>query len=117
MGGLAVSMIGASLIGLAIPALASERSGYTQIAAQDWAGAERMLLAELRTYPARPELMLNLAAVYVRTGRLEQARDLYAAVLKRRAVAMDLPSGEVRSSHALAELALARLPAQVAAAR
>lgn len=109
--------IAAGLIGSTIPAAANERSGYAAIAAKDWAGAERVLLTELKIHPGRPELLLNLAAVYARTGRADRARELYAAVLDRPAIAMDLPSGEVRSSHMLAQVALARAPAELAAAR
>jgi len=119
VGKLVVAVVASTLgfLGSIGPAVANERSGYQAIAARDWTGAERVLLSELRIHPGRPELMLNLAAVYARTGRAAQARQLYAAVLDRPAVAMDMPSGDVRSSHAVAEQALARVPATLAAAR
>lgn len=103
----------AAILGLllafgATEASASDRTGFASIAARDWSAAERTLLAERRIYPRRPELMINLAAVYAATGRDAEAAALYEQVLERPAVAMDTPSGEVRSSHALASAALRR---------
>lgn len=100
-------------LGAATPALAAQsngvdRTGYTAIVSGDLDMAERRLVAERRIFPERPELMLNLASVYHRTGRESAARALYAAVLDRPSVAMDLPSGAVVSSHDLATQALGR---------
>ncbi|MEG8023883.1 tetratricopeptide repeat protein [Sphingomonas aurantiaca] len=80
----------------------------------DLATAEQRIVAERRIFPQRPELMLNLASVYARTGRDSEARALYAAVLARPSVALDLPSGAVASSHDLANLALRRQAQQIA---
>ena len=44
----------------AVPATAGERTGFASIRAGDLPSAERMLVAERRIYPNRPELMLNL---------------------------------------------------------
>ena len=106
-------------LGAATPAIAGQsstvdRTGYTAIAAGDLSAAEQRIVAERKIFPERPELMLNLASVYLRTGRASEARALYAAVLERPAVAMDLPSGAVASSHDLASRALARQPQQIA---
>ncbi len=101
-------------MGAATPALAADRSGYTQIAAGNLSAAEQRIVAERRIFPQRPELMLNLAAVYRSTGRDSQARALYTAVLDKPAVAMDLPSGAVASSHEIAQRALARFSTQMA---
>lgn len=90
-------------------AMAQDRTGYEAIAAGDFSRAARVLEAERRIFPQRPELMLNLAAVYRQTGRAAEARALYAAVLERPEVTMDLPSGVTRSSHALASAGLSRL--------
>ncbi|TXC70693.1 tetratricopeptide repeat protein [Sphingomonas ginsenosidivorax] len=108
------SLIVLTLAGAATPALAAERTGYTQIAAGNMPAAEQRIVAERRIFPDRPELMLNLAAVYRQTGRDAQAKALYAAVLDKPAVALDTPSGAVVSSHALAERALARFAPQIA---
>ena len=97
-------------LGAATPVLAApstvDRTGYHAIAAGDLATAEERIVAERKIFPQRPELMLNLASVYARTGRDSEARALYAAVLARPAVALDLPSGAVESSHDLANRAL-----------
>lgn len=108
---------GLVLLGLSViatPALAADRNGYAQIAAGNMQAAEQRITAERRIFPDRPELMLNLAAVYRQTGREAQARALYATVLDRPAVALDLPSGAVVSSHDLASRALARSATQIA---
>jgi Flp pilus assembly protein TadD len=96
-------------------AMAAERTGYTAIAAGALDKAQTLLEAEQRANPGRPEVMLNLAAVYQRSGRPEAARSLYAGVLAEKSVAMDMPSGAVVSSHVVAERGLAKLgPAQIA---
>lgn len=94
---------------IAAPAVARDRTGYRQIASGDLAGAERTLVAERRIFPARPEFMLNLAAVYSRTGRPSQAAALYGAVLAAPDVALELPDGATASSHAIARAGRARL--------
>jgi Tfp pilus assembly protein PilF len=81
----------------------------TKIAAGDFGQAEAKLLHELRIYPNRPELLLNLAAVYAKTGRAPQARALYMRVLSQRDVLMDLSAEETAGSHALARTGLSRL--------
>jgi len=101
---------------LAGTAVAQDRNGYHAITAGEWQVAEQRLQHERRIYPDRPELMLNLAAIYGRTGRIAEARALYASVLDRRSVMMDMPDGVVRSSHDLAGRALNRL-SPIAAAR
>ena len=53
-----------ALAGVAAPALAADQNGYQAIVAGDLATAERSIVAERQIYPDRPELMLNLAAVY-----------------------------------------------------
>ncbi len=99
---------------LAAPDRSVDRTGYSAIAAGDFATAEQRIVAERRIFPQRPELMLNLASVYQRTGRPAAARALYAAVLDRPAVGMDMPSGAVVSSHDLASRALSRQATQIA---
>ena len=104
-------LVSAAAVGAAMlagaPVHAKDPTAHRAIAAQDYAKAERRLTAERRIYPGRPELMLNLAAVYMRTGRAEQARALYQDVLARPEVALDMPSGRVASSHAVADAAMA----------
>lgn len=101
-------------VGVAMPAAAKDRTGYHAIAAGDLTQAQATLARERAIFPDRPELMLNQAAVYARTGRLAEARALYGDVLQRTSVALDLPDGSVASSHAVAERGLARLTATIA---
>lgn len=81
----------------------------TAIAQGDMIGAEKALLQELRIHPGRPELLLNLAAVYARTGRTSEARGLYRQVLGQRDVLMDLSVERTAGSHAVATTGLRRL--------
>lgn len=97
---------GAALAG---PALAQERTGYQAIAAGDYPAAVKQIEAERRIFPERPELMLNLAALYGRAGRASEARALYSAVMQRPRVAMDMPDGTVLSSHDVAARGMAKL--------
>ena len=95
-------------------ASAADRNATGAIFAGDYVNAERTLAAERRIFPKRAELMLNLAAVYRQTGREAEARKLYADVLARDAVMMDLRDQRTVSSHAIAQIGLSRLT-QVAA--
>ena len=99
---------------IATPVIAKDRVGYQAIASGSLARAEQTIAAERAIFPDRPELMLNLAAVYARTGREAQARALYGDVLGREAVAMDLADGSVRTSHELARAGMARLTTAMA---
>lgn len=110
-GGVTALLAGAAL---ATPAMGSERTGYQAIAAGDFASAAKTIEAERRIFPERPELMLNLAVAYARTGRAAAARSLYREVLDRPEVAMDMPDGTVVSSHAVATRGLTRLAPAVA---
>ncbi|TGX52392.1 tetratricopeptide repeat protein [Sphingomonas gei] len=94
----------------AIPAQAQDSAvASTQIVQGDYSQAESRLLAELRIHPERPELLLNLAAVYAKTGRAGEARGLYTRVLGEDEVLMDLSSQQAVSSHAIAQRGLRRL--------
>lgn len=107
---------------VASPALAgsgtrSDRTGYQAIAAGDMALAERKLIAERRIFPQRPELMLNLATVYARTGRPAEARALYDATLSAPAVDLEIADGHVATSHEVARAGQAMLGRGQIAAR
>lgn len=94
----------------ALPVQAQEGAvASTQIAQGDYSEAESKLLAELRIHPGRPELLINLAAVYAKTGRVDAARSLYTKVLSKDDVLMDLRADKTAGSHALAQLGLRRL--------
>lgn len=109
-------IVGAMLAAACVttPALAADRTGYQAIAAGDFSAAAKRIEAERRIFPERPELMLNLAVAYARTGRSADARALYRDVLDRPAVAMDLPNGNVVSSHDVATRGLSRLTTTIA---
>lgn len=91
------------------PAFAQDDfNGASQILRGDYAGAERIIVAQQRMFPTDPDLMLNLALAYQRTGRAAEARALYQAVLSRPDEPMDLPgAARPKSSHALATIGLA----------
>ena len=107
-----LSLFTVSLVALATPfaAGAQQRTAYQQIAAGDFSKAEQTLIAERRIFPQRPELMLNLAAVYQQTGRADQARALYDMVLAEPEVMMDVSADRTAGSHAVARNGLRRLP-------
>lgn len=103
---LAVTIASAAV---AVPAIAADRAAYQAIAAGDYATAEQALTTERRIFPRRPELMINLAAVYARTGRSTEAASLYRAALTADDVEMVMPDGAVASSRAVAQRGLDRL--------
>ncbi|KQS05286.1 hypothetical protein ASG11_09415 [Sphingomonas sp. Leaf357] len=88
---------------------AQDHTGYRQIAAGNYARAERTLTTELKSFPQRPELMLNLAAIYRHTDRAGEARALYESVLAQPDVLMDLSADTTASSHVLAQKGLRQL--------
>ncbi|RYD46009.1 MAG: tetratricopeptide repeat protein [Sphingomonadales bacterium] len=94
-----------------------DRVASAEIARGDFAAAEAALNAELRIHPGRPELLLNLAAVYANTGRSAEARALYAQVLDQRAVLMDVRGERVASSHLVATSGMRRMQANQLSAR
>jgi tetratricopeptide (TPR) repeat protein len=102
-------LLAAAPLVAAIPAQAQDRAVATHIVQGDLSQAESKLLAELRIYPGRPELLLNLAAVYAKTGRTSEARALYARVLSKDDVLMDLAADRTAGSHAIAQRGLRRL--------
>lgn len=89
--------------GLAAPVMASDRTGYQAIAVGDYQKAEETLLVERRIFPRRPELMINLATVYARTGRVAEAAALYRTAMQVEPVEMVLPDGVLASSHEVAQ--------------
>jgi Flp pilus assembly protein TadD len=102
----------APLIVAAVPAEArDERVASTEITQGAFAKAEAKLQNELRIYPNKPELLLNLAAVYARTGRGIQAQSLYTRVLEQDDVLMNLTAERTAGSHAIAQNGLRRLQA------
>nr|AGU11796.1 hypothetical protein [uncultured organism] len=106
-----------SLVAAATPAVAQDdRVATIQISQGAYQDAEARLVEALRAEPNQPELMINLAAVYARTGREDAARSLYTRVLSQSDVLMDLASGRTAGSHMIATSGLHRLqPVQFSA--
>ena len=102
---------------LAAPAALAQDRATTAIASRDFATAESLLQNKLRKNPGQPELLLNLAAVYIGTGREAEARSLYAEVLRQREVLMDVSQTRSLGSHAVAMNGLKRLQANQLSAR
>ena len=96
---------------LALAPAAQAQGPYAHAAIQqgDYQAAERKLLAEARVFPHKPEVLLNLAAVYARTGRAAAARTLYDRVLALEPVAMDVIDGQIELSHLIASRGLQRI--------
>lgn len=103
-------LIAAPLL-IALPAHAQsfETTASATIKSGTYSEAERILTRELRQQPNRPEFLLNLAAIYVYTGRSAEARTLYQRVLAQKDVVMDLPSDKSAGSHAIARAGLQRI--------
>ena len=103
------------------PAAQAERLegpyAHATIQRGDYAVAERKLTAEARVFPNKPEVLLNLAAIYARTGRVSDARALYDRVLSLQSVAMDVADGQVAPSHLIANRGLRLLDSAQVAAR
>lgn len=112
---LIVGMVAAA----AVPAIAGgdQKNGYAQIRAGDYAAAERIIVAERRNAADDIDLMFNLATVYVRTNRIEQARALYQAILAQPEDEMDMSGAQRMSSHDLARAGLSRLDRVALSAR
>ncbi|WP_010543423.1 tetratricopeptide repeat protein [Sphingomonas elodea] len=87
---------------LASPAAAQDGSvAAREIMTGAYAKAEHKLLAQMQA-GERPEVQLNLAAVYYATGRTEQARALYRDVLAQANVPMNLSTDRTANSHTVA---------------
>lgn len=120
MNKVAATILVASLAAAAQAAPAQTRTD--PLAAQaiergDYAKAERRLIAERRIFPNRPEILLNLAAVYAQTDRANEARALYQQVLANEDVLMDLSAERTASAHAIAETGLRQLDIRTHVAR
>ena len=97
---------------LALPAVAQERAtrvSHAAIMSGDLRSAEQVLDAERRIFPKRAELLLNLAAVYARSNRANEAVALYDQVLGGEDAMMDVSEDRTVSAHAVARLGKSRL--------
>lgn len=95
----------AALAMVSAPAFAQEY-GYQQIADGKLLLAESTLDAARVAEPGEPSVMINLAAIYARTGRVEQAKAMYQEVLATDNVLLELGDHRPAWSHDLACLGL-----------
>jgi pentatricopeptide repeat protein len=108
---MAVALGGVAMLAMAGPAQAQDtgkRYGYTAIERSDLAGAEARLIAQRAAEPNEPAVLINLAHVYGKTGRPDEAAALYQEILRNENVLMALGNGEPAWSHDLARTALNR---------
>lgn len=114
-------IIVAAMLGVpAASAVAQNRSdpyAHNAIERGEFAEAETSLRAQLALEPAKPELLLNLAAIYARTNRLDQAEQLYSRVMTGEDVSLLLRPDHALGAHAIAERGLRKLDVQRTAAR
>lgn len=103
-------------IGLAVALTASaanaqtqeQRYGFNAIQRDDLSAAEARLIAQRAEEPNEPSVLLNLAHVYSKTGRVEQAAALYRQIMATDNVLMLTGSRQQIWSHQLAQRGLDR---------
>lgn len=98
-------------------AASDDHSGYTEIMRGDFSAAERVLIQQRKLFPGDADLALNLAAIYARTGRISQARSMYADVLAMPDQSMVLAHDRIAWSHKIATIGLQRISATEITAR
>lgn len=102
-----LGMVMAALVAISGPALAQEY-GYQQIADGKLLLAESTLETARVAEPGEPSVMINLAAIYARTGRTEQAQAMYRQVLASENVQLEMGDHRPAWSHDLARRGLQR---------
>lgn len=116
MRGLAMLALGAAFIASAAGAQTQEQVyGFNAIQRNDLTAAEARLIAQRAAEPNEPSVLINLAHVYSKTGRFDQAESLYREVLAGENVLMATASRQGAWSHDLARRGLDR--ARMMAAR
>jgi thioredoxin-like negative regulator of GroEL len=96
---------------LAASAANAQTSTVYGRATADQARSERLLLLQRADEPAGASARLNLASLYMQTGRRDLAADLYREVLSQDNQLMRTGTGELVWSHRLARRELHRAPA------
>ena len=110
-----VAAAAALLVATGGTATAQNFNGAEYLARGDATGAERVIMAQQRLFPHDADLLLNLAAVYARTGRQAEARRMYQAVIAQPDEELDLAGRRTATAHLIAAEGLRRLPVSVAA--
>lgn len=101
--------LGAALVATAAGAQTQEqRYGFKAIQRDDLAAAEARLNAARLEQPNEPSVLINLAHVYWKTGRTEQAEAMYRRVLAGENVLMLTGANHQLWSHQLAQKGLDR---------
>lgn len=109
MSKLVMALLGGALVATAAGAQTQEqRYGYNAIQRDDLAAAEARLNAARLEQPNEPSVLINLAHVYWKTGRTEQAEALYRQVLASDNVLMLTGGNQQLWSHQLAQRGLDR---------
>lgn len=111
MRGLAMLVVGGAMIASAASAqmpTQEQRYGFNAIQRDDLTAAEARLIAQRAAEPNEPSVLLNLAHVYMKTGRADQALALYRAVLAGENVLMATATRDPAWSHDLARRGLDR---------
>jgi Flp pilus assembly protein TadD len=90
---------------------------HDAIEAGNFGEAEASLRAQLALEPSKPELLLNLAAIYARTNRLDAAQTMYDRAMQAENVSLLLKPDVALDSHAIAKRGMAKLERQRMAAR
>ena len=84
--------------------------GYEALMRADYSVAEQQIEARNGAAANDPARLLNLATVYLRTGRIANARALFEAVRDhRRHFALEMANGAVMDSREVARVALERM--------
>lgn len=103
------TLLGSALAVMGIASSANAQDAqyaHAAITAGNFSSAERTLEREARAGNREPEVLLNLAAVYAKTQRPAEARDLYLRVLNAKDASMVMPSSQIASSHDVARRGL-----------
>lgn len=111
------TVIGAALLASGARAEIGYGEGALAVAALsagDWQAAEAVLAPVSYADARDPARLINLAAVYARTGRMTEARETLLRAASVPDAVLVLASGEEKSSRAIVRSALARVNVQVA---
>lgn len=109
MRNLVLALVGAALFTTTAAAQTQEqRYGFDAIQRADLTAAEARLNAALLEQPNEPSVLINLAHIYWKTGRIEQAEALYRRVLASDNVLMLTGTRQNVGSHQLAQKGLDR---------
>lgn len=104
-------LLAGAALSIAVPALAqptevADPYGAGSISKERFGFIERKLEAAFQKGDRSPEVLLNLAAIRLKEGRSEEARDLYKAVLDQPNLDMATLNGSA-FSHEIAQRGMA----------